>query len=155
MWLILIFCAVFDNEFLLMYISASASDTEASTGPVDLVHSHFPLCVSSVVEQHDLVYISCWHAVQVSWHLHHCVVDYSDCLHNCASCAWSFSWYPQTLHEDTSQDLWGELNVYLMHNIIRRVHNFSIIYKCCWWTEKVGLFIDYTLYNILKQTYYL
>lgn len=127
-WYFMLCLSGADHELLLMHNSVSASDAEASNGPeavgFTVVCSFFALWVSSAVEQHDLVYLFCRQlAVQVSWHLHHCVVDSSICLYNCASCTWSLSWYPQTLHEDTSQDLWGELGVYLMHHIVRSVQN--------------------------------
>lgn len=113
-----------------------------------VVCSLFALCVSSAVEQHDLVHISCWQAaVQVSWHLHRCVVDSSVCLHNCACCTWSLSWRPQTLHEYTSQDLWGELGVYLMHNITRRLQNQRVICINMCLNQKFGelKMLDYLL----------
>lgn len=105
-----------------------------------VVCGRFALCVSSAVEQHDLVHISCWQAaVQVSWHLHRCVVDSSVCLHNCACCTWSLSWRPQTLHEDTSQDLWGELGVYLMHNTVLlegyKICGLFIIHCTTFWNK--------------------
>lgn len=50
----------------------------------------------------------------------------SVCLHNRAWCTRSLFWFAQTLHEDTSPDLWGELGDPL---------TFVLLYFC--WTKKV------------------
>lgn len=101
-------------------------------------------CAASF-KQHDLVYISYWQpAVQVYRYLHHCVVGSPGCLHNCASCTWSLFWFPQILHEDTSQDLRGELGICVMLSIIRCPLYWYVVET---WTEKVSLCIYYTTFG--------